>query len=234
MKKRQRLGQHFLQSQNIAKSIVESAGITKNDTVLEIGTGRGILTPLLCERAKSVISVEADGELYSDAKGQFSKFSNLELVHGDGFRTDSDFSIFVSNLPYSQSRKAIEWLAQKKFLRAVIMVQKEFYAKLFSESSHEMRSVSVIANHAFDMELVIPVGKANFSPQPKVDSVVLRLKHKNILSKELIKTVNHLFSYRRKTLGNILKQFGQTVQSTKRLEELSGDEIITIAKQITQ
>lgn len=234
MKKRQRLGQHFLQSQTIAKSIVESAGITKNDTVLEIGTGRGILTPLLCERAKSVISVEADGELYSDAKEQFSNMQNLELIHGDGFRTDADFSIFVSNLPYSQSRKAIEWLAQKKFLRAVIMVQKEFSDKLFSESSHEMRSVSVIANHAFDMERVIPVGKANFSPPPKVDSVVLRLVHKNTLSKDLIKTVNHLFSYRRKTLGNILKQFGQTVQSTKRLEELSGDEIIKIAKQITQ
>ncbi|TBR26503.1 MAG: ribose ABC transporter permease [Candidatus Nitrosotenuis sp.] len=234
MKKRQRLGQHFLQSQTIAKSIVESAGITKNDTVLEIGTGRGILTPLLCANAKSVTSIEADGELYSDAQEQFSNIQNLELIHGDGFRTDADFSIFVSNLPYSQSRKAIEWLAQKKFLRAVIMVQKEFSDKLFSESSHEMRSVSVIANHAFDMELVIPVGKANFSPPPKVDSVVLRLVHKNVLSKELIKTVNHLFSYRRKTLGNILKQFGQTVQSTKRLEELSGDEIIKIAKQITQ
>lgn len=234
MKKRQRLGQHFLQSQTIAKSIVESAGITKNDTVLEIGTGRGILTPLLCANAKSVISIEADGELCSDAQEQFSNIQNLELIHGDGFRTDANFSIFVSNLPYSQSRKAIEWLAQKKFLRAVIMVQKEFSDKLFSESSHEMRSVSVIANHAFDMELVIPVGKANFSPPPKVDSVVLRLVHKNVLSKELIKTVNHLFSYRRKTLGNILKQFGQTVQSTKRLEELSGDEIIKIAKQITQ
>lgn len=234
MKKRQRLGQHFLQSQTIAKSIVESAGITKDDTVLEIGTGRGILTPLLCANAKSVISIEADGELYSDAQEQFSRFSNLELIHGDGFRTDADFSIFVSNLPYSQSRKAVEWLAQKKFSRAVIMVQKEFSDKLFSESSHDMRSVSVIANHAFEMEMVIPVGKANFSPPPKVDSVVLRLVHKNVLSKELIKTVNHLFSYRRKTLGNILKQFGQTVQSTKRLEELSGDEIIKIAKQIAQ
>jgi len=49
---------------------------------------------------------------------------------------------------------------------------------------------------------------------------------------ELIKTVNNLFSYRRKTLGNILKKFGQTIQSNKRLEELSGDEIIKIAKQI--
>jgi 16S rRNA (adenine1518-N6/adenine1519-N6)-dimethyltransferase len=233
MKKRQRLGQHFLQSQNIAKSIVESAKITKNDIVLEIGTGRGILTPLLCGYAKSVISIEADSELYSDAQVQFSNLPNLTLIHGDGFKSDAEFAIFVSNLPYSQSRKAVEWLAQKKFSRAVIMVQKEFSEKLFSES-HDMRAISVIANHAFEMEPIINVGKANFNPPPKVDSVVLHLKHKNVLSKDLIKTVNHLFSYRRKTLGNVLKQFGQTVQSTKRLEELSGDEIIKIAKQITQ
>lgn len=234
MKKRQRLGQHFLQSQNIAKSIVESAKITKSDTVLEIGTGRGILTPLLCANAKSVTSVEADYELYSDAKERFSNLPNLEVMHGDGFKSDAKFTVFVSNLPYSQSRKAIEWLAQKKFSRAVIMIQKEFADKLFSESSHEMRSISVIANHAFEMKLILDVGKANFSPPPKVDSVVLYLEHKNVVPRELIKTVNHLFSYRRKTLGNILKQFGQTVQSTKRLEELSGDEIINIAKQITQ
>ena len=234
MKKRQRLGQHFLQSQPIAKSIVESAGITKKDTVLEIGTGPGILTPLLCAAAKRVVSVESDGDLYSEAQDMFSGISNLELVHGDGFRTDVDFSILVSNLPYSQSRKAVEWLAQKKFSRAVMMVQKEFADKLFSESSHEMRAVSVIANHAFEMEQIMSVGKANFSPPPKVDSAVLRLVHKNVTSRELIKTVNLLFSYRRKTLGNILKQFGQTIQSTKRLEELTGDEIIQIAKQITQ
>lgn len=233
MKKRQRLGQHFLQSQNIAKSIVESAKITKNDTVLEIGTGRGILTPLLCEHAKSVVSIETDWELYSEAQAQFSNMPNLELVHGDGFKSDVEFTVFVSNLPYSQSRKAIEWLAQKKFSRAVVMVQKEFSEKLFSESN-DIRAVSVIANYAFDMEPIINVGKANFNPPPKVDSVVLHLRHKNIVPKELIKTVNHLFSYRRKTLGNVLKKFGQTVQSTKRLEELSGDEIIKIAKQITQ
>ncbi|MBM2852073.1 MAG: ribosomal small subunit methyltransferase [Candidatus Nitrosotenuis sp.] len=232
--KRQRLGQHFLQSQNIAKSLVDAAKITKNDTVLEIGTGRGILIPFLCDKAKSVISVESDGELYSKAQEQFSNLSNLELLHGDGFKADVEFTVFVSNLPYSQSRKAMEWLAQKKFTNAVVMVQKEFSDKLFSESSHEMRAISVIANHAFDMESILTVGKANFNPPPKVDSVVLHLRHKNTVPKELIKTVNHLFSYRRKTLGNILKQFGQTIQSTKRLEELSGDEIINIAKQITK
>lgn len=230
--KRQRLGQHFLKSQNIAKFIAESAGITKKDTVLEVGTGPGILVPLLCERAKFVVSVEADSELHSDAAAKFSGLSNLRLVHGDGFDSDEKFSIFVSNLPYSESRNALEWLAQKKFTRAVIMVQKEFADKLLSMEDKAMRAISVIANHAFEVERLMSVGRNNFAPPPRVDSVILRLEQKNVLSADLIRSVNGLFSYRRKTVGNIAKKFGKEIQSDKRLEELSGDEIIELAKKV--
>lgn len=230
--KQQRLGQHFLLSQNIAKFIAESAQITKKDIVLEVGTGKGILVPYLCEKAKSVISIEADEALYSDAILKFSQITNLELVFGDGF-TDVDFTVFVSNLPYSESKRAIEWLAQRKFSRAVIMVQKEFAEKLVSMSKKEMRAISVIATHAFDIEKIMSVNKNNFEPPPKVDSVVLRLKQKRVVSAKLIESVEKMFSYRRKTIGNIAKNFGKTIQSDKRLEELSGDEIIRIAKQIS-
>lgn len=230
--KRQRLGQHFLLSQNIAKFIAESAQITKKDTVLEIGTGKGILVPYLCERAKSVVSIEADENLYSSAVLKFSQISNLELMFGDGF-TDIDFTVFVSNLPYSESKRAIEWLARKKFSHAVIMVQKEFAEKIVSMGKKEMRAISVIANHAFEIEKIMSVSKNNFEPPPKVDSVVLRLKQKRVVSAKLIGSVEKMFSYRRKTIGNIAKNFGKTIQSDKRLEELSGDEIIKLAKQIS-
>ena len=230
--KRQRLGQHFLLSQNIAKFIAESAQITKKDTVLEIGTGKGILLPHLCERAKSVVSIEADEDLYSSAVLKFSQISNLELVFGDGF-TDIGFTVFVSNLPYSESKRAIEWLAQKKFSRAVIMVQKEFAEKLESMSKKEMRAISVIANHAFEIEKIMSVNKNNFEPPPKIDSVVLHLKQKRVVSAKMIESVEKMFSYRRKTIRNIAKNFGKIIQSDKRLEELSGDEIIKIAKQIS-
>jgi 16S rRNA (adenine1518-N6/adenine1519-N6)-dimethyltransferase len=232
MKRRQRLGQHFLKSQNIAEKIVQSTQITSKDVVLEIGTGQGILTPLLCERAKSVISVEADESLYSEAILKFSKIPNLELMYGDGFGIESDFSVFVSNLPYSESKRAIEWLAQKKFRLAVIMVQKEFADKLVARGK-EMRAISVAANHSFEIEKILKVGKGNFSPPPKVDSVVLKLTPKKQISKELIDSIEKLFSQRRKTITNIAKSFGKTIQSDKRLEQLSPDEIITIAKQIS-
>ena len=230
MNKRKNLGQHFLKSKTIAKAIVSSAKITRNDVVLEIGTGHGILIPYLCKNAKQVFSIENDQNLYISAKSNFDNYSNLVLEYGDGFNSNHNFSIFVSNLPYSKSRFAIEWLLQKNFLRAVIMVQKEFVEKLTSNKEH--KAVSVLANYGFRIKFLTSVKKSNFFPMPKVDSTVILLEKKKIISKELISTVNRIFSYRRKTLQNILKQFGLNSTSKKRLDELSGDEIIKIAQKI--
>ena len=231
MKKRQKLGQHFLVSQSVAKSIVCAAKITKKDVVLEIGTGDGILVPLLCKRARKVISIESDIKLHLKAKAQLSSLPNLTLKHGDGLKNNDIFSVFVSNLPFSKSRKAMEWLIQKKFSQAIVMVQKEFASKL-STTGKSRKAISVLVNYATNIEHVINVNKTNFVPQPKVNSCVLKLTQKKSLSQDLIQTVNALFSYRRKKLPNILKKFGQFIESDKRLEELTGDEIITIAKQI--
>mgnify|MGYP001050105768 FL=1 len=230
MIKRKRLGQHFLKSNTIAKSIVSAAKITRNDLVLEIGTGHGILIPYLCERAKQVYSVETDNNLYNLAKTNFSGHSNLILEHGNGFTTNHGFSVFISNLPYSKSRKAIEWLLQKKFLRAVILVQKEFAEKLISKEDH--KAISVLANYGFEIKFLMNIKNSNFFPPPKVDSILLLLKPKKTLSKVLISTVNRVFSYRRKTVQNILKQFDINSTSKRRLDDLTGDEIISIAKKI--
>jgi len=230
MKKRQKLGQHFLKSKTIAKSIVNAAKISNKDIVLEIGTGKGILIPFLCQKAKKVISIESDKNLYDAAKSHFSGISNLVLILGDGFKTEENFTIFVSNLPYSQTRHAIEWLIQRKFSLAIIMVQKEFASKLLDKK----KAISVLANYALEIDEICKVNRNNFSPPPKVDSVVLQLKKRRIVSKELIITVNKLFSFRRKTIQNILKEFGKKVVSKKRLDDLTGDEIIRIAKQIIQ
>jgi len=232
MNKRKNLGQHFLKSKTIAKAIVSSAKITRNDVVLEIGTGHGILIPYLCKNAKQVFSIENDQDLHLSTKSNFHDYPNLVLEYGDGFDSDHSFSIFVSNLPYSKSRFALEWLLQKKFSRAVIMVQKEFAEKLSSDEEH--KAVSVLANYGFRIKFLMNVKKSNFSPVPKVDSVVILLEQKKIISKVLISTVNRVFSYRRKTLQNILKQFGLNSTSKKRLDELSGDEIIKIAQRIVR
>ena len=233
MNRRHFLGQHFLISESIAKAIVDHADITKKDAVLEIGTGKGILVPYLCKLANQVTSIETDRELYTQALDKFSNLKNLSLKYGDGFKLDSDFTIFVSNLPYSESRNAIEWLAQKKFSHAVVMVQKEFAEKLLAKPGDKnYRAITILANHCFKIEPLMDVKKANFSPSPKVDSVVLRLDCKHRIPKSLVSAVNKLFSYRRKTIHNVAKQFGISIDSNQRLDDLAYGEIIKLAKQI--
>jgi len=234
MIKRKQFGQHFLNSNSIAKSIVSEANITRNDVVYEIGTGLGVLTPLLCEQADKVISVDIDESLIRKAKQTFSNIDNLVLKSGDGFKKNDIFSIFVSNLPYSKSKDAIEWLAQTSFSHGVIMVQKEFAEKLLATASKKRKAISIIATHAFDITLVSKVGKNNFSPPPKIDSVILKIVKKNNLTKDLIQTINKIFSYRRKTIKNILKQFNKETSIDKRVDDLSGDEIINLANQILE
>lgn len=234
MIKRKLLGQHFLISQSIAKSIVDSAGITKDDIVLEIGTGQGILTQLLCKDAKKVVSVEKDPVLYSKARDTFSHIPNLVLEKGDAFKKEIEFTILVSNLPYSESRTAIEWLVQKKFKRATVMVQKEFAQKLAKKDGKERRAISVLASYCLEIENIMDVKNTNFRPPPKVDSIVISIVPKHVLSSKTVHGVNKLFSFKRKTIRHIGKKMGIEIDSDKRLEEMPDGEIIDIAKRISQ
>lgn len=234
MNRRKSFGQHFLISESVAKSIVDYANITKKDTVLEIGTGKGILLPSLCNKAKKVISVEKDKDLFFAAITKFSKFTNLELVQGDGFKLDLEFTILVSNLPYSESRRAIEWLIQKRYSHAVITVQKEFAEKLIATEGKNRKAITVLVNYGAKIEPLLDVKNSHFSPPPKVDSMVLRLTKIHETPRGLINSVNRLFSYRRKTIHNIGKEFGKSIDSNQRLEDLTNGDIIKLAKQINK
>ena len=181
-----------------------------------------------------MISVDVDETLVQNAKSKFSDIDNLVLKSGDGLKKKDNFTIFVSNLPYSRSKDAIEWLAQTSFSHGVIMVQKEFADKLLAKSSKQRKAVSIIANHAFEIKIISKVGKNNFSPPPKVDSIILKITQKNTVKKDVIQTINKIFSYRRKTIKNILKQFNKETVIDKRVDDLSGDEIIQLANQILE
>ena len=234
MIKRKSLGQHFLTSNSIAKLIVSNAEITNQDVVYELGTGKGILTPLLCSNAKKVISIDIDDDLIENAKLKFSHFDNLFLQCGDGLKTRHEFNIFVSNVPYSKSKETIEWLAQKKFSHGIIMVQKEFAEKLIEKMPRKRKAISIIADHTFDIQILSKVGKTNFNPPPKIESVILKIKHKQNLPKDIIEIINRIFSYRRKTVKNILKQFQKDSVVDSRIDDLTGDEIIHLATKIIQ
>lgn len=227
-KKRKKLGQHFLVSHYIAKNIVSAAELKSTESVYELGTGRGILTAVMCQKAGRVLSVDVDSDLVRQARHALSKFENLQIECADGFGLmkkdfeDDDYTseatmpapsycdVFVSNLPYSHSRRVIEELASGGFKRCIIMIQKEFASKILagSVSEHDFssrRAISIIAQHCFEIRTVLSVPARCFEPRPKVDSVVVTLTRRSTLDSTQIRMINLIFSYRRKRLSSILR-----------------------------
>lgn len=235
-KKRRFLGQHMLVDSQILEEVLEHAGLGGNDVVFEIGTGTGAVTAELCGRAKRVISCEVDPVLARKAGEALGSFDNLILVRGDGFKANHyDFDVFVANLPYSKSRLALEWLAVRDFDRAIIMVQKEFAEKLLArQGSRNYRAVSALAQSCFEIELLMPVGRNSFRPTPKIDSVLLRLmkKKKKNVSRDTIRSLKFLFSFRGKKLRTAMRKLGLEIDLDKRVEHLTPEEALRLAEKV--
>lgn len=229
--KTQALGQHFLLDRRVLAKILDASAVGKGETVCEAGTGNGILTEELCRRARRVVSYEVDKALYASAKAALV-FSNLELVNADLFRRDEKFDVFVSNLPYSKSRDAVEWLATKKFDRAIVMVQKEFADKLSARPGDQnYRTVSAIASYCFSIDKLFDVDKECFQPPPLVESTVIRATLKHPITPEIVKNVNRLFSQRNKRASSVAARFGAPMDfgSDRRVDQLAPEQIIALA-----
>ena len=219
MRRRRRYGQHFLVSTGVASRIAAMAGIRGDDRVLEVGTGRGVLTPLLCGSARRVVSVESDARLYGEAAVRL-RHDNLTLLHGDGFEHADDFDVFVSNLPYSQSRRAVEWLAAVPFRCGAVMVQEEFLQKA-AGTGPERRAISVVWQEAFEVRDSFRVGPRNFEPPPQVNSVAVGFEKRRTVSRDTIRKLHLIFSRRRKVL--------HTDRGARRLNELTNGEVMDVA-----
>ncbi len=232
--RRHRLGQHMLVDNKVLEKIIGAAEISKGETVCEAGTGLGILTAELCKRAGKVISFEVDKRLLEKAK-KLLRYENLELVSSDPFKIGTlDFELFVSNLPYSRSRDAIEWLATQKFDRGIIMVQREFAEKLVaSPGEKDYRAISALAGHCFKISQVISVGRKSFSPQPEVESVVLKIVPTNMVTRETVKRLNLLFSRRNRRASSIAARVGMPeFVGEKRIDQLPPSTLIGMAEML--
>lgn len=224
------LGQHFLADRHVLGRIIAASALGKGETACEAGTGSGVLTEELCKHAGHVISYEVGRGLYENA--QSLGFENLQLVNADLFKVkDVNFDVFVSNLPYSRSRDAMQWLATMRFKRAIVMVQREFADKISASPGDETyRAISAICSYCFKIERLFSVGKDAFNPPPKVESEVLRLVPVNTITPDAIKKVNGLFSQRNKKATKVASRMGvQADFGDRRIDQLEPEEIMRIA-----
>lgn len=236
-KKRRALGQHYLVDSSIVRLMIDSADIKHDERVLEIGAGRGILTERLCEVSGRVEAFELDEANYLATEKRVHR--RLVLHLGDAFSAKPTFDVLVSSLPYSESANFIEWLSQRKYDRAIVILQKEFAEKLISEPSRRSyRAISVIFQMSSTMEVLGEVNREAFAPPPRVSSVLVVMRPKRTLTHRQIECVKVLFSQKKRKLGVVLKGLGLDKKGassellTKRMWDLSALEIMEIATKV--
>jgi 16S rRNA (adenine1518-N6/adenine1519-N6)-dimethyltransferase len=196
-------GQNFLLSEDVLEKIVKSANINKNDTIVEIGPGLGILTEELARYAKLVLAIEKDQQLVDFLRKRFKSYDNVKIIHADILTYNLEFITdnykVVANLPYNITspiiRKFLEGdqlpvpsdLKNSKLVSGnwqpetmVLMVQKEVAERICAQPGNSERGIlTVMVEFYAQAEIVDYVARENFWPQPNVDSAIIKIKVTN-------------------------------------------------------
>ena len=218
-------GQNFLIDDNILEGIVESANVTSEDIVIEIGPGLGNLTHYILEKQAKVIAFEIDNDMIEILNQRFYNSNNLEIVNKDILKVDlasyfEDKKIkVIANLPYYITSPIIfKLLEYRKNIQSItIMIQKEVADRIVAmPHSKDYGVLTINTNYIADVKKILNVPNTSFIPAPNVTSAVIQImpnEQKEIelelKDEEIFKDlVKKSFSARRKKLANSLCNSG--------------------------
>lgn len=244
---KKRLGQNFLINPDVIGDIIDFAGITKEDTVLEIGPGVGFVTEQLVKHAKKVIAIELDEEAIKELEKL--DCDNLEIIHNDILKTDisaltEDNVKVVANIPYYITSPIIAHLLgeiddlnnknRNKIKDIILMVQEEVARRIVATEKSQSKQyglLTILSQFWADCEIIRLVGRKSFYPAPKVNSALVSLK---VRKEPLLKlddysffrrVIKAAFSQRRKTLKNCLVGSGfDKVKVAEAISKMNLDE----------
>ncbi len=221
------LGQNFLVDTQIVNQIVESAHVTQDDLVLEIGPGLGTLTNALLQKAKKVIAIELDKKMVGILKERFCSSPNLTILQEDILKVNLEQFIqqekeakevkIVANLPYYITTPIIMKLLEEKLAieTITVMVQKEVADRLIAKPGDKLAgAITYRINYYAEATEIQKVPKESFIPMPEVQSSVIQLKLRKepkvtVKSEEkLFQLIKISFMQRRKTFLNGVSNSG--------------------------
>ena len=207
------LGQNYLIDKNKRDQIINFGDISKEDVILEIGTGIGTLTLELAKRAKKVIAIEQDQKICEILAQRLEdeKIDNVELINDDALKVDfPPFNKIISNLPYQISSPITFKFLNYDFDLGILMYQKEFASRMNGEVGTKNYSrLSAMLYFKCNVEKLTEVSNESFIPKPQIDSTVVKLTPKeNSISDEDFRTYSKytkaLFQHRNKKIKNAL------------------------------
>ncbi len=219
------LGQNFLIDSNILRRIVDTADVTSETNVIEIGPGIGALTEHLARSAKQVVAFEIDQRLLPILADTLSPYENIFVVHSDILKADvltvmreqfenPDAPLrIVANLPYYVTTPIILQLLHEKVPAEsmTFMLQKEVAERISAKpGTKSYGSLTIAIQFYMKAELAFIVPKTVFMPQPNVDSAVIHLVKREKPAAEVkdeaffFEVTRAAFAQRRKTLWNNL------------------------------
>jgi 16S rRNA (adenine1518-N6/adenine1519-N6)-dimethyltransferase len=225
-----RLGQNFLADPNLLDAIVRDAAVERDDVVLEVGAGEGVLTERLAAAAAHVHAIELDRRL-EPVLSELAARRGIELHWGDAMRIDLAAldpapTALVANLPYSIATplllRTIEELPT--LTRWTAMVQREIADRLrAAPGGREYGSPSVLLQLACEVRLIRTVDPAVFTPRPRVESAVIAMRRRGPAADDATRElVRAAFAHRRKSLPRSLEHVrpGSASAARTALEEL--------------
>ncbi|MGH8880583.1 MAG: ErmE/ErmH/ErmO/ErmR family 23S rRNA (adenine(2058)-N(6))-methyltransferase [Stackebrandtia sp.] len=175
--KRRRLSQNFLTDHRVAAAIVRLSGVGREDLVVEIGPGGGIITRALVRKAGKVIAYEVDPTLARRLERRYAEDPHVHCVNRDFLSTSppsGEFSI-VANIPYSRTAAIVHWCLRARGLRSATLVTQLEYARKRTGDYGRWSQLTVESWPHFAWRLAGRVDRRNFDPVPRVDSGILRL-----------------------------------------------------------
>ena len=227
--RRRNLGQHYLVDQEVVHRIVEAARIRPDEKVLEIGTGRGALTKELVGLGGAFEGYEVNRENFEETVAMVGE-TNARINLGDAFQQRPNFDVLVASLPYSRSATFVEWLSGIEYDRAVVLLQEDFVRKvLAAPGTRDYRAISALAQISSDVRPLGRVGRASFSPPPKVSSLLVSVMPRVRISGSEASNIKRLFSLRRRQVASALTKLGmaggEEGYGTRRVYSLTPDEV---------
>ena len=238
---KKKFGQNFLIDKNILLKIIKLVDLSNLD-ILEIGPGNGKLTDyIILKKPQKLTLIEIDKELAEDLLIKYSKFNYIKVVNANILEIDlkETYQLVISNLPYNISSQIIVKLAllNNSPNRLILMFQKEFAQRLLDI---KINSINSLIKCFYDIRLGFNVSKNCFRPIPKVDSSVLVFsrKDKKLLSEDEVNDFivfkRNLFSHKRKSLKNLLRQYHleKDFNLNLRVENLDLETLINIFRAV--